>query len=206
MEGKNGKSAESSVKEDKTQNWCTNGGDKHHWVQWHQFVKHCRKYRCERESCGFFKKCWTKCEDIDCKGCHVIGHKRWWGEERIRVCKKKKMNFRWQQSPQQSSLLTLSKWKEKNNLKFKITKLEAINNLAYIKITSASGDLGLRGIVYMIRSVNLTHMSALKDLVPASEEDQGARQAWPGHKHSQTPTFHSRCQMPLPHLSTSQWV
>ena len=57
--------------------WCTNGGDKHDWKQWHEYVKHCRKYRCKREGCGFFKKCWIKCEDIDCKGCHVIGHKRW---------------------------------------------------------------------------------------------------------------------------------
>ena len=21
--------------------------------------------------------CWTACEDIDCKGCHVPAHKRW---------------------------------------------------------------------------------------------------------------------------------
>ena len=35
------------------------------------------KYRCARDGCGFFKKCWLKCDDIDCKGCHVIGHKRW---------------------------------------------------------------------------------------------------------------------------------
>ena len=62
--------------EDKA-SWCTNGGDKHEWKQWHEYVKHCRKYRCERQGCGFFKKCWTKCEDINCKGCHVIGHKRW---------------------------------------------------------------------------------------------------------------------------------
>ena len=52
-------------------------GDKHEWKQMSEFVKHCRKYRCEREGCGFFKKCWTKCADIDCKGCHVPAHKRW---------------------------------------------------------------------------------------------------------------------------------
>ena len=28
--------------------WCTNGGDKHDWKQWHEYVKHCRKYRCKR--------------------------------------------------------------------------------------------------------------------------------------------------------------
>ena len=37
--------------------WCKNGGDKHDWKQWHEYVKHCRKYRCKREGCGFFKKC-----------------------------------------------------------------------------------------------------------------------------------------------------
>ena len=52
-------------------------GDKHQWKQWTEYVKHCTKYRCEREGCGFFKKCWTKCADIDCKGCHVPAHKRW---------------------------------------------------------------------------------------------------------------------------------
>ena len=52
-------------------------GDKHEWKQMSDYVKHCRKYRCEREGCGFFKKCWTACNDIDCKGCHVPGHKRW---------------------------------------------------------------------------------------------------------------------------------
>lgn len=51
-------------------------GDKHEWKAMSEYVKHCRKYRCERPGCGFFKKCWTACEDIDCKGCHVIGHKR----------------------------------------------------------------------------------------------------------------------------------
>ena len=52
-------------------------GDKHEWAQWTEFVSHCKKYRCEREGCGFFKKCWTKCKDIDCTGCHVPAHKRW---------------------------------------------------------------------------------------------------------------------------------
>ena len=52
-------------------------GDKHSWKQWTEFVSHCKKYRCEREGCGFFKKCWSKCDDIDCKGCHVPQHKRW---------------------------------------------------------------------------------------------------------------------------------
>mmetsp|Transcript_15352 Transcript_15352/g.37238 ORF Transcript_15352/g.37238 Transcript_15352/m.37238 type:complete len:90 (+) Transcript_15352:182-451(+) len=52
-------------------------GDTHDWKQWTEYVKHCKKYRCEREGCGFFKKCWTACEDINCKGCHVPAHKRW---------------------------------------------------------------------------------------------------------------------------------
>ena len=52
-------------------------GDKHEWKQMSEYVKHCKKFRCERDGCGFFKKCWTACEDINCKGCHVIGHKRW---------------------------------------------------------------------------------------------------------------------------------
>ena len=56
---------------------ATSCGDKHQWKQWTEYVKHCKKFRCEREGCGFFKKCWTVCEDIDCKGCHVPGHKRW---------------------------------------------------------------------------------------------------------------------------------
>ena len=55
----------------------TSCGNKHQWVQWTEYVKHCKKYRCEREGCGFFKKCWATCEDIDCKGCHVPAHKRW---------------------------------------------------------------------------------------------------------------------------------
>ena len=66
-----------AVEETKDNWWCTRGGGKHDWKQWHKYVKHCRKYRCERAGCGYFKKCWTKCADIDCKGCHVIGHKRW---------------------------------------------------------------------------------------------------------------------------------
>ena len=52
-------------------------GDKHQWEQWTEYVKHCKKFRCAREGCGFFKKCWTACEDINCKGCHVPAHKRW---------------------------------------------------------------------------------------------------------------------------------
>ena len=68
---------ETELEIEQKSSWCTNGGDKHNWIQWHKFIKHCRKYRCVREGCGFFKKCWTKCDDINCKGCHVIGHKRW---------------------------------------------------------------------------------------------------------------------------------
>jgi hypothetical protein len=58
--------------------WCTNGGDRHDWQRWHQYTP-VNKYRCGREGCGFFKKCWPKCKDADttCNGCHVIGHKRW---------------------------------------------------------------------------------------------------------------------------------
>ena len=58
-------------------NLSTPCGNNHDWQQWTEYVKHCRKYRCEREGCGFFKKCWTVCDDIDCKGCHVPAHKRW---------------------------------------------------------------------------------------------------------------------------------
>ena len=56
---------------------CTPCGDKHEWKQWTEYVKHCNKFRCEREGCGYFKKCWAACEDIDCPGCHVPAHKRW---------------------------------------------------------------------------------------------------------------------------------
>ena len=65
--------------DDKTADWCTNGGKRHNWKQWHQYTP-IKKYRCDRAGCGFFKKCWLKCEDADttCNGCHVIGHKRWW--------------------------------------------------------------------------------------------------------------------------------
>ena len=58
--------------------WCTSGGDRHDWQRWHQFTP-VKKYRCAREGCGFFKKCWLKCNtsDTSCNGCHVIGHKRW---------------------------------------------------------------------------------------------------------------------------------
>ena len=55
-------SGEAKHTEDKA-SWCTHGGDKHDWKQWHEYVKHCRKYRCEREGCGFFKKLprdWTQ--------------------------------------------------------------------------------------------------------------------------------------------------
>jgi hypothetical protein len=59
-------------------NLCSPCGDKHEWQQWTEFIKHCKKYRCAREGCGFFKKCWTACEDpTNCKGCHVPAHKRW---------------------------------------------------------------------------------------------------------------------------------
>ena len=61
----------------KQPNLCTPCGEKHEWVQWTEYVKHCKKFRCEREGCGYFKKCWTSCENIDCKGCHVPAHKRW---------------------------------------------------------------------------------------------------------------------------------
>ena len=65
-----------AVQRTDSSDWCTAGGEKHDWKQWHRYVTHCRKYRCERNGCGFFKKCWTKCVNIDCTGCHVIGHKR----------------------------------------------------------------------------------------------------------------------------------
>ena len=63
---------------DNKADWCTNGGVRHDWTQWHKFTP-VKKYRCERGGCGFFKKCWLKCElaDTTCNGCHVIGHKRW---------------------------------------------------------------------------------------------------------------------------------
>ena len=52
-------------------------GEKHDWQQMSDYVKHCKKFKCMREGCGFFKKCWTACENIDCTGCHVPAHKRW---------------------------------------------------------------------------------------------------------------------------------
>ena len=52
------------------------GAGPHEWKQWGEYVKHCKKFYCEREGCGYFKKCWTKCEDINCPGCHVPAHKR----------------------------------------------------------------------------------------------------------------------------------
>ena len=59
--------------------WCTHGGDLHDWQRWHHFTP-VKKFRCQRPGCGFFKKCWLKCESSEttCQGCHVIGHKRWW--------------------------------------------------------------------------------------------------------------------------------
>ena len=66
------------TREGKKPNLYTPCGKKHLWKQWTQYVTHCKKFRCEREGCGFFKKCWAKCVDIDCNGCHVIAHKRWW--------------------------------------------------------------------------------------------------------------------------------
>eukprot|EP00605_Chrysophyceae_sp_TOSAG23-4_P001565 GSChrysophyteH1.ASY1.ANO1.1716.1 assembled CDS len=59
--------------------WCTNGGGKHDWQIWDSNYTPTKKYRCAREGCGFFKKCWRKCKDADttCSGCHVIAHKRW---------------------------------------------------------------------------------------------------------------------------------
>ena len=80
-------SNQTKVKEVEGKSWETRGGKKpnlytpcgkkHEWKQWTQYVTHCKKFRCEREGCGFFKKCWAKCVDIDCNGCHVIAHKRW---------------------------------------------------------------------------------------------------------------------------------
>ena len=79
-------SSKQPVKAKEGRTWQTKGnrpnlgspcGGKHQWKQWTKHVTHCTKYRCEREGCGFFKKCWKKCEDIDCKGCHVPAHKRW---------------------------------------------------------------------------------------------------------------------------------
>ena len=69
----------------KKPNLHTPCGKKHLWKQWTHYVTHCKKFRCEREGCGFFKKCWAKCEDIDCHGCHVIAHKRWWATEFYRI-------------------------------------------------------------------------------------------------------------------------
>jgi hypothetical protein len=72
------KSAGAPVAADDQAKWCINGGDRHDWHRWHKFTP-IKKYRCGRAGCGFFKKCWLKCEDADttCGGCHVIGHKRW---------------------------------------------------------------------------------------------------------------------------------
>ena len=70
--------------DDKTADWCTSGGKRHNWKRWHQYTP-IKKYRCDRAGCGFFKKCWLKCEDANttCNGCHVIGHKRWW----MQICR-----------------------------------------------------------------------------------------------------------------------
>ena len=83
--GNNCKTSKQPAKAEEARTWQTKGrpnlsspcGEKHQWKQWTKHITHCTKYRCEREGCGFFKKCWKKCEDIDCKGCHVPAHKRW---------------------------------------------------------------------------------------------------------------------------------
>ena len=64
-------------------NWCTNGGKRHDWKRWRSDFTPVAKYKCEREGCGFFKKCWLKCKDKDttCNGCHIIGHQRWGWEK-----------------------------------------------------------------------------------------------------------------------------
>eukprot|EP01083_Nonionella_stella_P179386 636716_1 len=62
---------------DDKSNWCTKGGDRHDWKRWHKYTT-VKKYYCTRPGCGFFKKCWEKCNTSGtiCNGCHVIGHKR----------------------------------------------------------------------------------------------------------------------------------
>mmetsp|Transcript_3764 Transcript_3764/g.13177 ORF Transcript_3764/g.13177 Transcript_3764/m.13177 type:complete len:91 (+) Transcript_3764:163-435(+) len=69
--------ASAGVGDDPTE-WCTSGGSRHIWERWHEYTP-VKKYRCVREGCGYFKKCWLKCATADttCNGCHVIGHKRW---------------------------------------------------------------------------------------------------------------------------------
>ena len=59
--------------------WCINGGILHDWKRWQSNFTPAKKYYCNREGCGYFKKCWKKCDKADttCNGCHVIGHKRW---------------------------------------------------------------------------------------------------------------------------------
>ena len=63
---------------DEEETWCINGGESHKWERWQMYTP-AKKYKCIRQGCGFFKKCWQRCElaDTTCKGCHVIGHKRW---------------------------------------------------------------------------------------------------------------------------------
>ena len=70
-------------------NWCTSGGERHDWRRWRSDFTPVAKFKCEREGCGFFKKCWLKCKDKDttCNGCHVIGHQRW-GWEKPKKIKK----------------------------------------------------------------------------------------------------------------------
>ena len=52
-------------------------GSQHDWTRWMAFTP-AKKFYCNREGCGFFKKCWKQCESSDtCMGCHVPGHRRW---------------------------------------------------------------------------------------------------------------------------------
>ena len=68
----------SSAAIDDESSWCINGGPKHDWKRWKSDYTPAAKFKCERKGCGFFKKCWHKCEDKDttCTGCHIIQHKR----------------------------------------------------------------------------------------------------------------------------------
>ena len=81
--------SEAAPKAAEGRSWVSKGGrrpnlstpcgedGKHEWEQWTKYVKHCKKFRCTREGCGFFKKCWVKCTNVECPGCHVPAHKRW---------------------------------------------------------------------------------------------------------------------------------
>ena len=61
----------------------------HSWRRWHAYTP-AKKYFCDREGCGYFKKCWPKCAaaDTTCNGCHVVGHKRWATKQEFGVFKK----------------------------------------------------------------------------------------------------------------------